>query len=132
MRLEAGQRREGKHLSLVVSNVILAEVPGVSSVRAGSLDIHLPLSPEPVEIVNKISAHESLDGLIDVRDRDAELQRLIAVHVNKLLRHTGQKRGVDAGNLRAFAGGGDELINVGGKIRNVMPAPVLKDQREAA
>ena len=43
---------------------------------------------------------------------DALLDHLVAIHVHELLRHAGQERGGEAADLRAFARGGHELVQV--------------------
>ena len=56
------------------------------AVFAFGLDIDLPLPAEPVEVVDKVAAHEGLQRLVNLADVHSLLQRLVAVHVHVELR----------------------------------------------
>ena len=89
-------------------------------------------SPESIEVVDEEAAHEGLQCLVDVVDGDALLDDLVAIHVDELLRHAWEKRGVDAGDFGALARGGEERIEIVGKKLDVIAGAVFEDERETA
>ena len=92
----------------------------------------MPLAAEAVEVVHEKAAHESLDGLVDVADRHALLEYLIFVHVHKLLRNAGKKRGAQAGYLRAFPRRGNECVKVCRQELHILAGAILQNERESA
>src|SRR2546421_405925 len=72
------------------------------------LFVALPLTADPVEIVDEISPHEGLDCPVDVVEGHTLFQHFVAVHLNEFLRHAGQEGSAQAGDLGALAGGLEE------------------------
>ncbi len=97
------------------------------------LQEHAPLPAEAVELVHEQPAEKRLHRLIDVAERDALLQHLVAIDVGEQLRHRrGELRG-DAGQLRPLARRGEELLQV--LVRGTSTAAaaaILQPEREAA
>src|SRR5260370_21081340 len=73
-----------------------------------------------------------LQRLIDVADRDALLQRFVAVDVDVDLRHSRAERAVDVLQLRTLARRGQKLLEVFIEERHRVAAAVLQPEREAA
>src|SRR5207245_10040841 len=90
-RLDCGDSGEWDFLSLAVANVKLPHVFRLGSEFPLGFDIHLPLAAEAIEVIDEISAHESLDGPVDIVERHTQLQYLVPVHVAELLRHAAQR-----------------------------------------
>src|SRR5205823_6359124 len=80
-RLELCQSRERHHPTLVVAHVELANIFGTGAVIPFGLDVHLPLPAKAVEIVNKQSAHECLDGTVHIIDGHTLLDGLVTVNL---------------------------------------------------
>ena len=118
--------------ALMVAHVKQAQVFGAGPVVAFGFDIDLPLPAKPVEIVDKISAHEGLQGLVNLRQIHSLLEDPVAIHIHIKLGHRGQKGGVDAGNFRALARRLHEFGDVGGQEWNVLARPVFQHQGKPA
>src|SRR5260370_35263895 len=73
-----------------------------------------------------------LQRLIDVADRDALLQRFVAVDVDVDLRHSGAERAVDVLQLRTLARRGQKLLEVFIEERHGVAPAVLQPERKAA
>src|SRR5262249_28584126 len=91
-----------------------------------------PLPPEPVELVDVGAAEVRLEGLVDVGDRYALLQDLVAIDVGVDLRHAGPEHGGEARELGALAGRLHELLHVLVEEGDVAPFAVLEVEGEAA
>ena len=121
------------HVAVRVAHVELADVFQVGAVLAFGFDVDLPLPSEAVEVVDEQSAHEGLDGAVDVVERDALLEHLVAIDRHELLRHARQERGDDAGaisgRLRAAA---MNLLQIVGQELHVVAGAVFQDEGEAA
>ena len=131
-RLDGCERGERDVLAFIIADIKLSDVFRASAVLALSLDINLPLAAEAIEIVNEVSAHEGLDGAVDIVEVHALLQDLVAVDVNKFLRDAGQERCAKAGDFRALASGVEKSGEVPGEEWNVGAGTVFKDEGEAA
>ena len=116
----------------MVAHVKQAQVFCARPVVAFGFNIDLPLPPKPVEIVDKIPAHEGLQGLINLRQVHSLLQDPISIHLHAKLRHGRQEGGVDAGNFRTLPRRFHILGDVGGEKRNVFSGPVLQNHGEPA
>ena len=68
---------------LLVANVEQAEVVRIRPVLRFGLEEDAPDASEPVELVHVSAAEERLERLIDVLDRDAELEHAILVDVRE-------------------------------------------------
>ena len=75
----------------------------VGAIIAFGLYIHLPCSPEPIEVVHKKTAHERLEGLIDLAEIDPLLDDFVAIDVNENLRNVRQKGWNQRAELGPFA-----------------------------
>ena len=71
------------------------------AVLAFGLQEHLPLPAEAVELVHDRAAEERLQRLVDVAERDALLQHLVAVDVGVDLRHVRAERATSRRSARA-------------------------------
>src|SRR5580658_5463473 len=112
--IELRQRGEWHRLPLSVADIELSEIVGGSTVRRFRLHIHLPGASEIVVVVDEQSAHVSLNGVVNIGQSHALLQDFAAIHIDELLRDAGNKRGADLSELRAFAGGRHEFVQVVG------------------
>ncbi len=90
------------------------------------------MNSEPVEIVDEISAHECLQGLVNLRQVHALLEGLVTVHFHIELRHGWQESSADAGDLGPLARRLHEFGDVARQKRNILAGTVLKDESEAA
>src|SRR5579864_5703338 len=86
--------------SIRASNIELVDVLNVRARVAFGFDEGLPLASEPVEVVDQISAHESLHGCIDRAQIDLLLRGLVDVHIGIKLRYGRKVRGNRRRNLR--------------------------------
>src|SRR5260221_8319796 len=93
MRLKLYKRRERKAVALVVAHIELPEIFHIRPVRRFGLHVHLPRTAEIVEVVDKQSAHESLNRSVNIADGHTLLQHLLPVNLQELLRHARQKGG---------------------------------------
>ncbi len=91
-RFELGERGKRHHAAFRVADIEETGTIEIVAVLAFGLDIDLPLPAEAVEVIDEQSAHIGLDGAVDVGERDALLERLLAIDIEKLLRHAGQER----------------------------------------
>src|SRR6266550_5034505 len=85
--LDGRDRVERHGVAAGVSHEELANVFRVGAIIAFGLYIYLPCSPEPIEIVHKKTAHERLEGLIDLAEIDSLLDDFVAIDVDEDLRH---------------------------------------------
>src|SRR5215475_2732678 len=75
------QRRERNHVAVVVSDVILIAVFFGAPLIPFRLEEHSPLPAEAIELVQKKPAEIGLQRLVNVSNRHALLERLVAIHV---------------------------------------------------
>src|SRR5262249_50717956 len=126
------QGRKRYSLTIVVAHIEQAQVLRPGSIVTFGLHVHLPLPAKPVEVVNEVAAHESLQRFVDLRQVDAFLKSLISIHVHIKLRHNWKKRRVDAGDFWPLPGRFHELADVGGKEGDVFARAVLQHKVESA
>jgi hypothetical protein len=100
-------------------------------VRLG-LHVHLPDPPEAVEVVDEGAAHEGLQRLVDGVQVDGLLEHLVTVDLGEDLRHAGNEGRRHRGELRALAGGLEELFRVGGEKLDGSPGAVLQHEGHSA
>ncbi len=131
-RFEVVRAESGTISPAGVPHVELADVFGTCAVLAFRFHVDLPLASEPVEVVDEQPAHEGLDGAVDVVDRDALLDHLVAVDRHELLRHAGQERGAQAADLRPFARRRHELVQIVGEEPDVAAGAVFENKGESA
>src|SRR6185436_1404586 len=131
-RFDLGQRGKRHHFTFVVPYVELPDLFGLGAILAFGLDVNLPLAAEAVEVVHEQSAHESLDGAVNVADGDSLLQDFVFIHIDELLGHARKKGRAQTGYLRTFARGRQEGIEVGRQERHVFSGTVLENEGESA
>src|SRR4029077_6785020 len=73
-----------------------------------------------------------LDGFVHVGKSHALLEHFVAVHLDKFLRHTGEKGGAQTGDFRALACGIEENAQVFGEELNIAPGAVLEVKSETS
>src|SRR2546430_6940459 len=131
-RFKSRESRKWHHLPPVTSDVELANVSRSRAIIAFGLDVTLPLATKAVEIVDEQAAHERLERFVDVANGNALLNHLVAVHIHELLRHVGQKRRAQAGNLRTFPRSCHKGLQIRGKKSDVFASAIFQDKRKAA
>src|SRR5262249_50257195 len=99
-------------------------------VLAFGLDIHLPLAPEAIEVVDEQASHEGLDSPVNVIDGYALLDHFVAIDSDQLLRNTRQEGGAQGANLRPFTRRGNELIDVVSQQLHTAARTVFKNKSE--
>ena len=92
----------------------------LGAILAFRLHINLPLAAKPVEIVDEVSAHEGLQGLVNLRQIHALLENPVPVHIKINLRHGRQKGRAHTGDFRSLLRRFHELVDVGGKKLRVL------------
>src|SRR5207244_10555797 len=130
-RFKSRQCGERHHVTCSIPNVELADVLRAVTISALSLDVHLPLPAEPVEVVDERASHERLDRSINVLDVNALLEHFVPVHSDELLRNPWQESGVDGGEFRTLAGCGKELVQIVGERSHVLSRAVLEHEGQA-
>src|SRR4051812_29556738 len=108
----------------------LANVFRLGAIFAFCRNVDLPLTSESIEVVDEQTAHERLNGPVNVVQRNTLLQHLVAIDIDELLRNAWQERGRHAGNLRTFARGRHECIEIGGQERDVLARAVFENEGE--
>src|SRR5262249_35984456 len=83
-------------------------------------------------VIDEQSAHEGLDGSVNVIDGDALFDDFVAIDLDELLRHTWQEGGVQSADLRPPACRGNKLVQVIRQELHLTPRPVLEDEGESA
>ena len=82
----------GTGVAVRVAHEELPDIFRVGAIIAFGLYIYLPCSPETIEVVHKKTAHERLEGLIDLAEIDPLLDDFVAIDVDENLRDVRQKR----------------------------------------
>ena len=131
-RLDCSQGRKRDVLSLVVADIELPHVVGAGAVFAFRFDVDLKLASEAIEIIDEISAHERLDGAVDITEADSLLQYFVAVHIDKLLRNTRQESRTEAGDFRPLSSGFEKCGQIFSEKRNIATGTVFKNESEAS
>ncbi len=117
----------------VVAHVKLQQIFGARAILGFRFNIHLPLPPEPGEIVHEISAHERLQRGVNVAERNAEFQHLVPVHFDEHLRHVGQIRREQPAQFGPLPRRRHELVQVLREKGRILAAgAVFQDERKAA
>ena len=80
-----GIERHG--VAVRIANEELPHILRIGAVIAFRLDVNLPGSAEPIEIVHEKSAHERLQRLIYLVEIDSLLDHFVAIDVDENLRH---------------------------------------------
>ena len=125
-------RRERHHRARVVAHVELPDLLRRHAVLALRLQEDAPLPAEAVELVHVQAAEKRLHRLVDVAERDALPQHLVAIDVGEDLRHVGGERRRHAGELGPLARCGQELLQLLVEELDRAAAAILQPQREAA
>ena len=86
------------------------------------------MTAKTIEVVDEITAHEGLNGAIDVSQIDALLQNLIAINFNKFLGDSRKESGVDAANFGTFPRGLKKSVEIFCKELNVGAGTILKQE----
>src|ERR1700722_25026 len=102
-RLDGGKSGKRNAFFFIVEDVELSHVFCLGAVFGLGFDINLPLAAKAIEVVDEVSAHESLHGAVDVAQAYSLLENLVAVDVDELLRNAGQESGAEAGDLGPLA-----------------------------
>ena len=96
--LHLHQRLQRDHLAAGLrADVDVAEIVRVVAERRLGLHLHAERAAVDVEVVDVERAHRALQGIEHLVDRNAERQRLLAIHFDAQLRHGGAIERVDAG-----------------------------------
>src|SRR5208282_3668829 len=66
LRFDRGERRQRNVLAPVVADIESSDIICAGAIFAFGLDVDLPLAAKTVEVIDEISAHERLDGAIDI------------------------------------------------------------------
>ena len=125
-------RRQRHHRPAIVPNVELSDLIGRASLLALGLHEHAPLPPETIELIHVEAAKERLHRLIDVADRNALPDDLVAVDVGVDLRHRGGEGRRHARQLGPLSGSGQERLQVVVQEVDRATAAILQPEREAA
>src|SRR5262249_12936062 len=115
-----------------VSDEKLAKIFGIGPVGSFCLHIDLPLPAEAVEIVNKQSAHEGLQGLVNIGKLDPLLQNFVSIYMNKYLWYAWREGGRDSGDLGAFCGLLDEPFRLICQKSHIAAGAVLQHECHAS
>src|SRR5579863_4174843 len=108
-----------------------AEVLCIGPVSPIGLYVNLPLQSKTVEEVNQRSAHEGLQGLVHIAQRDLLAQYLGGVNFYAYLRHIEQSRGHDSRKLRTLASFSHEKLCVLREKWRAATRPVFQDKGNA-
>ena len=90
------------------------------------------MAAEAIKVVNEVTTHEGLKGLVDLSQVNALLEHLIAVHIHEELEGQIGGRRSSPGEFRSVPSGFDELVDVLCQRRNQIPCPVLKNDGYSA
>ena len=131
-RLHTGDGAERDHLVVGVPHIEEADVLRLGPELAFGLDEDLPLPAEAIEVVHEVAAHEGLQRLADLREIDALLQDLVAIDVDEDLRHGGQEGAGRGGDLRAFAHGFEEAVQVFAEEGRIAAGAIFEHEGDAA
>src|ERR1700757_3934407 len=85
---ETHYRRKRNWTPILIAHVKPADILRNRSIGAIGLEVNLPCSPEPIEIVDKRTAQENLGGLVNIRQTNSLLQDFILVHIEIILGNT--------------------------------------------
>ena len=121
----------GTGLLLAVADIELSDLFGVSPICVISLDIHLPLPAESIEVIDERSSEEGLQSVINILQRHALLERFVPIDFNVDLRDVGKQCGCDSSEFRPFASGREEGIDVLREVLNASIAAILKDKGDS-
>src|SRR5262249_3750546 len=124
------ERRKRNHLPPAVLHIKLTHIFHVGAVITLRLDIDLPLPAKAVEIIDKQSAHERLNGPVDIVDAHALLDHFVTVNIHELLRHTAQKGRTHACDFGALTGSRQKCTQVCRKKLNILAGAILQYESE--
>ena len=111
-RLDRDQRGQRHHVTRLGAHVEGIHRIGPGSRVPLSLGRHPEGAPEKIEVVDVVAAEERLQGIEDIRDRNAELARPVAIDDVLDLRHMVVELGGDPRQFLALVGLSDELLNL--------------------
>ena len=130
--LQAGEGAQRHGIAVLVAHVELTQLFGVGPVFPLGLDVDLPLTAEPIEVIDKIAAHEGLQDPEDLADVHALLEHFVPVHLDEDLGHGGHEGGGDPGEFRPLPGRGQEFLGVFPEKIDIFTGPVFQDEGDAA
>ena len=131
-RFHRHQRREGYWVSVIVPNPEEPDVVGFRAKFSFRLHVHLPHPPETVEIVDKESAHERLERLVDRIQIHTLLEHLVAIDIGEDLRRARDKRRGERRKLRPLARRLKESIRVLRQELDALAGAIFEHERHAA
>ena len=89
----------------------------------------MPDAAEAIEEIDERSAHECLQRLVHVAERNALLQHFVAIDFYGELRHGRKSGGEDQREFRPFARRGHELFLIGAQEIHALTGSVFQDER---
>ena len=114
------------------ANVVLADGCGVFAELLGGLHVDAITAVVEVEIVDVLRAHEDLEGVRDLTERNAEGFGLIAVNADQHLGIVGGKAGAELGDVFALIAFGDQEVRCAVEVGEGVAAAILQLKLEAA
>ena len=128
-----GQHRaERNHVAVGVAHVVAIDVGGIGACVTFRLRLHTKRSPEQVEVVDVIAAHEHLQREEDVAQRQAVRFHFVAIDFVFDLRRAVVVIREHESKLRPLARFSQQLLQRLGKCPGIAAARVLQDELEAA
>src|SRR5271165_2650647 len=112
MAFDPRQGRKRDRIPGIITHVELADILRFCAKWPISLEVNLPCPSESIEIIDKRTTHENLDGFVHIGELDALLQDFVLINVEVKLRDAPQQSGCDLCNFRAFPGGFHEFLSL--------------------
>ncbi len=125
------QCAQGNHRAGGIPHIKLAEILRAGALLGVGLHIHLPLPAEIVEVIHQRSAHEALQGLIDIRQVDSLSQHLGLIDGDADLRDIVETGGIDTREFRPLARGLEESLAVGHQEIRAGAGAIFQQEGEA-
>ncbi len=96
------------------------------------LDIDLPLAAKAIEVIDEVSAHKGLKGLVHLPQINALLEHFVPVHIDEDLRDAGQEGRRHPLQFGPLTRRLEKLVDVSARKANILAGPVLKNEGDAA